>query len=91
MLLGIQMYWGGQAVRIVLSAIIGPKFINMKNTLPLSANVETVDLISFFIFAVIISKFYTIYRLYKHSDPHCSVPILWIRPEKLQLPFRVRI
>ena len=62
-LLGIQMYWGGQAVRILLGGIIGPKFINLKNTLPVSANVETVDLISFFIFAVIISKYCSFHRL----------------------------
>jgi nucleobase:cation symporter-1, NCS1 family len=48
------MYWGGQAVRIILGAIIGPKFINMKNTIPASANVETVDLVSFFIFVFIL-------------------------------------
>ncbi|KAF7510903.1 hypothetical protein GJ744_005733 [Endocarpon pusillum] len=69
--MGIQMFWGGQAVRIVLGALIGPKFVNMANTLPLSANVVTADLVCFFIFAIILA------------------PTLWIRPEKLQLPFRV--
>lgn len=48
------MYWGGQSVRIVLAAVIGPKFLNMRNTLPASANVETIDLVSFFIFVVIL-------------------------------------
>ncbi|ERF70196.1 hypothetical protein EPUS_00384 [Endocarpon pusillum Z07020] len=69
--MGIQMFWGGQAVRIVLGALIGPKFVNMANTLPLSANVVTADLVCFFIFVIILA------------------PTLWIRPEKLQLPFRV--
>lgn len=48
------MYWGGQAVRIILSSIIGPKFIYMKNTIPVSAYVETADMISFFIFVLIL-------------------------------------
>ena len=51
--LGIQMYWGGQAIKIILNALIGPKFVNLKNTLPLSANVDTASLISFFVFVVI--------------------------------------
>jgi len=51
--MGIQIYWGGQAVRIVLGALIGPKYAFMKNTLPLSANVNTGSLVSFFIFLVI--------------------------------------
>ncbi len=48
------MFWGGQAVRIVLGALIGPKFVNMANTLPLSANVVTADLVCFFIFTIIL-------------------------------------
>jgi NCS1 family nucleobase:cation symporter-1 len=52
--MGIQTYWGGQAVKIVLSAVIGPKYANMKNTLPLSANVDTCSLVSFFLFLAII-------------------------------------
>lgn len=51
--LGIFRYWGGQAVKIVLSAVIGPKYAFMKNTLPPSANVDTCSLVSFFIFLVI--------------------------------------
>jgi nucleobase:cation symporter-1, NCS1 family len=54
------MFWGGQAVRIVLGAVIGPKFVNMANTLPLSANVETVDLVCFFIFVIILGRVKTI-------------------------------
>lgn len=46
------MYWGGLAVRIVLNAIIGPRFVFMTNTLPESANVETANLICFFIFVI---------------------------------------
>ncbi|KAL8768546.1 MAG: hypothetical protein Q9209_005231 [Squamulea sp. 1 TL-2023] len=48
--MGVQMCWGGLAVRLVLNAIIGPKFVFMKNTLPTSANIETANLICFLIF-----------------------------------------
>jgi NCS1 family nucleobase:cation symporter-1 len=51
--MGIQTYWGGQAVKIILGSIIGPKFIFMPNTLPESANVDTSSLISFFVFLII--------------------------------------
>lgn len=51
--LGLQAYWGGQSIKIILGALIGPKFIGMRNTLPLSAHVDTSSLISFFIFMAI--------------------------------------
>ena len=51
--MGVQSYWGGQAILIVLSAVIGPKYANMKNTLPESAHVTSVSLLSFFIFLAI--------------------------------------
>jgi NCS1 family nucleobase:cation symporter-1 len=51
--LGVQITWGGQAIKIVLGAVIGPKYAFMKNTLPLSANIDTCSLVSFFIFLVI--------------------------------------
>lgn len=51
--MGIQTYWGGQAVKIILGAVIGPKYAYMTNTLPLSANVDTCSLVSFFIFLAI--------------------------------------
>lgn len=51
--MGIQAYWGGQAVKIILRAIIGHKFVNLKNTLPASANTDTASIISFFVFIVI--------------------------------------
>ena len=41
------------AVKIMLRAIIGPVFVNLPNTLPVSANVDTASLISFFVFIVI--------------------------------------
>lgn len=41
------------AVKIILRAIIGPKFRDLPNTLPASANVDTASLISFFVFIVI--------------------------------------
>jgi nucleobase:cation symporter-1, NCS1 family len=40
-------------VRIILGAVIGPKYAYMKNTLPVSANVDTCSLVSFFIFLAI--------------------------------------
>ena len=51
--MGIQTYWGGQAIKIMLGAIIGPKFAFLTNTLPESANVDTASLISFFVFLII--------------------------------------
>ncbi|GIZ47129.1 hypothetical protein CKM354_001022900 [Cercospora kikuchii] len=51
--LGIQMYWGGQAVKIILGAIVGRRWVELRNTLPESANVDTASLISFFVFLVI--------------------------------------
>lgn len=65
---GIQMYWGGQAVRIILSSIIGPKFYDMANTIPASANVQTVDLVSFFIFVVMLGKCAALPRLSRRAD-----------------------
>lgn len=55
--MGIQTYWGGQAIKIVLGAVIGPKYAFMSNTLPASANVDTCSLVSFFIFLVIFTPF----------------------------------
>ncbi len=51
--MGIQTYWGGQAVKIILGAVIGPKYAYMTNTIPASANVDTCSLVSFFIFLAI--------------------------------------
>ncbi|KAK7704124.1 hypothetical protein SLS64_008682 [Diaporthe eres] len=52
-LISALAYWGGQAVKIILRAIIGPKFRDLPNTLPVTANVDTASLISFFVFIVI--------------------------------------
>lgn len=41
------------AVKIILRAIIGPKFRDLANTLPESSNTDTASLISFFVFIVI--------------------------------------
>ena len=51
----VQIYWGSQAIRIVLGAIIGPKFASMRNNLPLSANIDTCSLANFFIFLAVSS------------------------------------
>ena len=45
-----------EAVKIILGALIGPKFINIGNTLPLSAHVDTSSLFSFFIFMAIFGE-----------------------------------
>ncbi|KIW27545.1 uncharacterized protein PV07_07273 [Cladophialophora immunda] len=50
--MGIQLYWGGQAVKIILGSIIGHPFVHMRNTLPESAHVDTASLISFFVFLI---------------------------------------
>jgi nucleobase:cation symporter-1, NCS1 family len=50
---GIQLYWGGQTVKIMLGSIIGRPWLELPNTLPESANVDTASLISFFVFLVI--------------------------------------
>ncbi|KAL1871969.1 hypothetical protein Daus18300_004606 [Diaporthe australafricana] len=49
---GFAGYWV-ISVKIILRAIIGPKFRDLPNTLPVSANVDTASLISFFVFIVI--------------------------------------
>jgi len=41
---GIQAYWGGQAVRVAIGAMI-PGFAHMKNTIPLMSHITTNDLI----------------------------------------------
>lgn len=45
--LGIQMYWGGQSVKIILGSLVGTKWVHLKNTIPASANVDTASLASF--------------------------------------------
>ncbi|KAL9120762.1 MAG: hypothetical protein Q9187_002679, partial [Circinaria calcarea] len=88
--MGLQMYWGGQAVRIILGSIIGPKFIYMKNTIPVSAYVETADLISFFIFVLILGPYCTAKATSSAEWAYLYLAaMLWIRPEKLQMLFRV--
>ncbi|EXJ84746.1 hypothetical protein A1O3_05418 [Capronia epimyces CBS 606.96] len=49
---GIQTYWGGIAMRVMLAAIF-PSFYRMKNTIPESANVTTQDLIGTIIYFVV--------------------------------------
>ncbi|KAI5365247.1 Putative purine-cytosine permease [Septoria linicola] len=51
--LGIQMYRGGQAMKIILGALVGEKWVALRDTLPESANVDTASLIAFFLFLVI--------------------------------------
>lgn len=51
--MGIETYWGGQSIKIILNSLIGPKFAHMKNTLPVSADVDTASLISFSVFLAI--------------------------------------
>ncbi|KAF2087333.1 hypothetical protein K490DRAFT_42127 [Saccharata proteae CBS 121410] len=51
--MGIQSYWGGQAIKIILRSLIGTPFITLANTLPPSANLDTASLISFFVFIIL--------------------------------------
>ena len=89
---GIQMYWGGQAIRIILGSIIGPRFTNMENTLPASANITTLDLICFFIFIFVLGQQTPpMHWRYANLLTTIIVPALWVKPEKLQVPFRVRV
>ncbi|KAK4220772.1 NCS1 family nucleobase:cation symporter-1 [Podospora fimiseda] len=46
---GIQAYYGGQAVVVVLNAIF-PQFLRLKNTLPKSAGITTQALLGFLIY-----------------------------------------
>jgi NCS1 family nucleobase:cation symporter-1 len=49
---GIQAYWGGLAVKVVLSSIF-PSFQHMANTLPTSAAITTNELVGFIIYIII--------------------------------------
>ncbi|RFU32336.1 hypothetical protein B7463_g3976, partial [Scytalidium lignicola] len=49
---GIQTYWGGLAVHVVLASIF-PSYHTMKNTLPKSANITTADLVGTIIYMCI--------------------------------------
>ncbi|OCT44047.1 putative permease C29B12.14c [Cladophialophora carrionii] len=49
---GIQAYWGGLAVTVILASIF-PTFEHMKNTLPESADITTQELIGFIIYIVV--------------------------------------
>ncbi|PVH99767.1 hypothetical protein DM02DRAFT_710388 [Periconia macrospinosa] len=50
---GLQSYFGGQALTIVLSAII-PQFRDMPNTLPESAGTTTQRLVGFILYSILI-------------------------------------
>ena len=49
---GVQIYWGGLAVRVFLGAIF-PSFEHMANTLPESASITTNELIGFIIYVAV--------------------------------------
>lgn len=49
---GIQCYWGGLAMRVILGSIF-PSFAFMANTLPLDAAINTQQLIGYIIYLVI--------------------------------------
>ena len=49
---GVQIYWGGLAVRVFLGAIF-PSFEHMANTLPESAAITTNELIGFIIYVLV--------------------------------------
>ncbi len=62
----------------------------MRNTLPLSAHVDTSSLICFFIFMAFFCRLSNSQYLKTTFLTQAAVPSLLIRPEKLQLPLRVR-
>ncbi|KII95834.1 hypothetical protein PLICRDRAFT_34790 [Plicaturopsis crispa FD-325 SS-3] len=53
---GTQAYMGGQAVRVTLGALF-PAFAHMKNTIPLSSNIATNDLIGILIWFMVYIPF----------------------------------
>lgn len=77
------------AIKIILGALIGPKFIGMRNTLPLSAHVDTSSLLSFFVFMAIFGMLSWLSASKKSNQ--VTVPSLLITPEKLQLPLKVML
>ncbi|KAH8674590.1 permease for cytosine/purines, uracil, thiamine, allantoin-domain-containing protein [Tricladium varicosporioides] len=68
---GIQTYWGGLAVHVILAAVF-PSFHRMKNTLPASANITTADLtgtiiyICFFV-PLLLIKPYKLHKFFMFS------------------------
>ncbi|KAF2400573.1 hypothetical protein EJ06DRAFT_397208 [Trichodelitschia bisporula] len=64
---GIQAYWGGLAVKVILSAIF-PSFQHMKNTLPEGADITTNQLIGFIIYILIFTPLMLVHprKLHKY-------------------------
>ncbi|KAJ9142937.1 Uracil permease [Pleurostoma richardsiae] len=52
---GIQSFWGGQAMAVILSAVF-PSFAHMENTLPESAGITTQQLVGFVIYIVVFTS-----------------------------------
>ncbi|RDW57037.1 hypothetical protein BP6252_13909 [Coleophoma cylindrospora] len=72
---GIQAYYGGQAVTLILGAVI-PQFHSLRNTLPLSAAITTKELIGFFLFYVCFMPivFYVpMHKLRRWLYPSCII------------------
>ncbi|KAH9886805.1 NCS1 family nucleobase:cation symporter-1 [Xylariomycetidae sp. FL2044] len=71
---GIQSYYGGQAVVVVLNAIF-PQFMNMANTLPDSAAITTQALLGFLIYHVfyIPALWVPVHHIYKFLYPNTAV------------------
>lgn len=63
---GIQAYWGGLAVKVVLSSIF-PSFQHMANTLPLSANIATNELIGFVVYIIIFTPLMLVHPTKYHK------------------------
>jgi NCS1 family nucleobase:cation symporter-1 len=61
---GIQAYYGGQAMTLMLRAIF-PTFNYMKNTLPLSAAITTQDLIGFLIYCAVYTPILWVIKPYQ--------------------------
>ncbi|KAL1986896.1 hypothetical protein VTN96DRAFT_5313 [Rasamsonia emersonii] len=67
---GMQSYWGGQATRVLIGAII-PGFAHMKNFFSESSHLATNDFIGMLIWYA------------------AFVPLVLVKPERLQVPFAV--
>ncbi|RDW95060.1 hypothetical protein BP5796_00823 [Coleophoma crateriformis] len=74
---GTQMYFGGEAICICLSAIF-PTFLRMKNTLPTSAGITTQALVGFVLFIIVyfpIIWYIPPHRIQKFLEPALIIAV----------------
>ncbi|KAH6677713.1 permease for cytosine/purines, uracil, thiamine, allantoin-domain-containing protein [Halenospora varia] len=63
---GIQAYWGGLAVKVMLSSIF-PSFQHMANTLPESADITTNQLVGFIIYIIVFTPLMLVHPTKYHK------------------------